>query len=211
MRNRQQELEDMAASPGPAPENPFLGMAWEELLARVQGTQAASKEAIARIRAANETIKDEITPWRMVINDLAETERLLREALKLQALENYRVHRRDIGKRFAGVTIQFRPKILIHDLPQAVMALDGLYLINHQTGEAVPLITYQPVINEKALRTYIEIAAEAKLVAEADGAVMPAPDGWPGIVTLQTDDDDTAWTIAISAPGKTPADTGEVP
>ncbi|KPV52983.1 hypothetical protein SE17_12250 [Kouleothrix aurantiaca] len=198
-RDRDQELNDMGGIANQdVPENPYLGLPWEELLQRIRVADEATSTANGEIRATTQAVQAELAPWRGMVSAATEESRLLRAALKAQAIHNYQTHRLDIGKRWGGITLQFRPKVVIHDQEAAIAALSEFYLVDGETGEAIPLVTYTPVIDEKAVRAFIESQRGAHRNWPDAIHTTPAPHGWPGIITLQSEDDADAWVLAVS-------------
>lgn len=182
----------------PAPDAvPMEERSWEDLLAVIRAAEDAAASAYQLIRDSAAAHKVETAPWRERLAALEGQAIQARGLLRERAVANYRAHRNDISKRWGGVTVQFRPRVFILDPQAAAMALDGLQLIDEETGEAIPLVTYQPVFNERAIRAFISASAAAHRDQPNFPHLTPAGEGWPGVVVLQSEDDPSAWVLQV--------------
>ena len=210
MIDHTQAAADIAAADTTEPDNPYAELGWEELRAGILATDQETAAAQQQVRDRMHEVEAELKPWRQVVSDLATRGRQMRSALKAQAVQNYRAHRQTIGKTWGGIKLRFVPRVIVHDTQRAVLALDGLVLINPETGEQTPLVVYQPVIDMSAVKQFIQANAAAHADQPDLPHLTPATEGWPGVVTLTGPDDVDSWTLAIEHDGETPRRPGIV-
>jgi hypothetical protein len=125
--------------------------------------------------------------------------------MKTMAVEAYQHNQR---KLHAGVLLAYFPQIDVHDPERAITLFDGAYVVN-ASGEAQPLVTWTPRLNVELMRPLIESLRGVKwppiqlagLGEDQLHAIRQAFDeaanGWPGVVTMSTKDEERTWRMQI--------------